>query len=131
MATSLMPLIAFFVVIALIPLALWLLKRAGVGGAGQPGSVLRAVANLGIGTSQRVTVVEVAVGTQRHWLVLGVTPEQVHTLAAYQAPDQQPSPGAPAHQATVNQLISRWRGAAPGAGQAGDGAGNGSGNGPV
>ena len=108
---SLMPLLAFVAVIALIPLALWTMKRAGVGGAAT-GGVLRAVAQLGLGSTQRVTVVEVAVGTQRHWLVLGVSGEQVNTLASYAAPESPAAPNPPAHAVTVNQLISRWRGQA-------------------
>lgn len=113
MTTSLMPLAAFLFVIAMIPLALWLMKRAGLGGAGGPqGSVLRHVSQLSLGTSQRVTVVEVAVGVERHWLVLGVTGERVTQLASYPAPDIVAAPPAPAHTAAVNQLIARWRGAA-------------------
>ena len=36
MTTSLMPLLAFLLVIAMIPVALWLMKRAGIGGAAGP-----------------------------------------------------------------------------------------------
>jgi len=99
MTTSLMPLLAFLLVIAMIPVALWMMKRAGLGGAAPAGGVLRHVAQLGLGASQRVTVVEIAVGAERHWLVLGVTGERVTQLASY-----------PAHAAAVNQLIARWRG---------------------
>jgi flagellar protein FliO/FliZ len=107
-----MPLVAFLFVIAMIPVALWLMKRAGLGGAGGPqGNVLRHVAQLSLGTSQRVTVVEIAVGVERHWLVLGVTGERVAQLATYPAPDTPAAPSAPAHTAAVNQLIARWRGA--------------------
>ena len=113
MTTSLMPLVAFLFVIAMIPVALWLMKRAGLGGAGGPqGSVLRHVSQLSLGTSQRVTVVEITVGVERHWLVLGVTGERVTQLASYPAPDHVAAPSAPAHTAAVNQLIARWRGAA-------------------
>ena len=113
MTTSLMPLLAFLLVIAMIPAALWLMKRAGLGGAAGPaGSVLRHVSQLSLGTSQRVTVVEIAVGAERHWLVLGVTGERVTQLASYPAPDLAATPtSAPAHTAAVNQLIARWRGA--------------------
>ena len=112
MTTSLMPLMAFLFVIAMIPVALWLMKRAGLGGAGGPqGSVLRHVSQLSLGTSQRVTVVEIAVGVERHWLVLGVTGERVTQLASYPAPDIAAAPSAPAHATAVNQLIARWRGA--------------------
>jgi flagellar protein FliO/FliZ len=105
-----MSLLAFVVVIALIPAALWLMKRTGMGGAAATG-VLRPVANLSLGSAQRVAVVEVAVGAQRHWLVLGVTGEHVASLATYAAPDLPPAPNAPAHATAVNQLIARWRGA--------------------
>src|ERR1700712_1412163 len=71
MTTSLMPLLAFLLVIAMIPVALWMMKRAGIGGAAPAGGVLRHVAQLGLGTSQRVTIVEVAVGAERHWLPPG------------------------------------------------------------
>jgi flagellar protein FliO/FliZ len=110
MSSSLMPLLAFVAVIALIPLALWTMKRAGVGGA-VTGGVLRPVANLSLGNAQRVAVVEVAVGAERHWLVLGVTGERVSQLASYAAPELPPTAPAPAHALAVNQLIARWRGA--------------------
>ena len=110
MTTSLMPLLAFLLVIALIPVALWMMKRAGLGGAAPSGGVLRHVAQLGLGASQRVTVVEIAVGTERHWLVLGVTGENVTQLATYPAPDLSQAPTATAHSTAVNQLLARWRG---------------------
>ena len=110
MTTSLMPLLAFVLVIAMIPVALWMMKRAGIGGAAPAGSVLRPVAQLGLGASQRISVVEIVVGTERHWLVLGVTGERVTQLASYPAPDIGEAPAAPAHAAAVNQLIARWRG---------------------
>ena len=65
-----------------------------------------------LGASQRVTIVELTVGTERHWLVLGVTGERVTQLASYPAPDAVQTPGATAHSAAVNQLLARWRGGA-------------------
>jgi flagellar protein FliO/FliZ len=111
MTTSLMPLLAFLLVIALIPLALWMMKRAGVGGA-PTGGVLRQVAQLGIGSSQRITIIELTVGAERHWLVLGVTGERVTQLGTYVAPDGGEPPSAPSHAVAVNHLIARWRGVA-------------------
>ena len=107
-----MPFLAFLVVIALIPGALWMMKRAGVGGA-QAGSVLKPIANLAVGNTQKVAVVEVAVGAERHWLVLGITGERVSQLASYAAPDVPATPQTPAHAMAVNQLIARWRGVSP------------------
>ena len=110
MTTSLMPLLAFVLVIALIPAALWMMKRAGLGVGVAQGGVLKHVAQLGLGASQRVQVVEIAVGAERHWLVLGVTGERVTQLASYPAPDVAPQASATAHATAVNQLIARWRG---------------------
>ena len=121
MTTSLIPLVTFLFVIAMILVALWLMKRAGLGGVGGlQGSVLRHVAQLSLRTSQRVTVVEIAVGVERHWLVLGVIGERVAQLASYPAPDTPATPSAPAHTAAVNQLIARWRGAAGARGEGGE-----------
>ena len=111
MTTSLMPLLAFVLVIAMIPVALWLMKRAGVGGM-QTAGVLKPVAQLALGASQRVTIVELTVGAERHWLVLGVTGENVTQLGTYPAPDLAQAPTATAHSTAVNQLLARWRGGA-------------------
>ena len=111
MTNALMPLLSFVLVIALIPAALWLMKRSGVGGA-QAGGVLRPIANLSLGSSQRVAVVEIAVGAERHWLVLGVSNDRVTQLTSYPAPETSAIPGpaaVAAHTATVNQLVNRWR----------------------
>jgi len=81
--------------------------------------VLRPVASVSLGATQRVTVVEVSVGAQRQWLVLGVTAERVSQLATYTAPDLPPVAPPSAHSTAVNQLIARWRGQA-GHGEPGD-----------
>lgn len=80
MTQSLAPLLWFGAIVALIPLALWLLKRTPIGGgsAGQGG--LRSVAVLPLSPSQRLVTVEVGRGDQRRWLVLGVTPTSITTL---------------------------------------------------
>ncbi|HUD25767.1 MAG TPA: flagellar biosynthetic protein FliO [Burkholderiaceae bacterium] len=67
-ATSLTPLLlALLLVLALIPAAAWLLRRAGLA---QPSSAagLRIVAQLPLGPRDRVVIIEVA---DRRW-VLGV-----------------------------------------------------------
>jgi flagellar protein FliO/FliZ len=67
-ATSLTPLLlALLLVLALIPAAAWLLRRAGLA---QPNSAagLRVVAQLPLGPRERVVIIEVA---DRRWL-LGV-----------------------------------------------------------
>ena len=69
----------FIAIIAMIPLALWLLKRTPMGGAGGQG-VLRSVAALPLSTNQRIVTIEVGQGDERRWLVLGVTANNITTL---------------------------------------------------
>ena len=69
----------FAVIVALIPLALWLLKRTPMGGGGGNGS-MRSIASLPLSPSQRIVTVEVGLGDDRRWLVLGVTPHSITTL---------------------------------------------------
>ena len=57
MTSSLWPLLAFLLVVALIPLALWLMRRSGIAGTGQPG-LMRTVSSLALSPSQKVVVVE-------------------------------------------------------------------------
>jgi flagellar protein FliO/FliZ len=88
METGLAPLLSFALVVALIPLALWLLKRTPLGGAAQ-GKALRSVAVLPLSAQARIVTVEVGDGPQRRWLVLGVTPAGITTLHTM-APQDEP-----------------------------------------
>ena len=76
---SLGSLLSFALVVALIPVALWLLRRTPLGGAAQ-GQGLRSVAVLPLSTTQRIVTVEVGRGADRRWLVLGVTAQGITTL---------------------------------------------------
>lgn len=78
-ATGLLPFLWFIAIIALIPVALWLLKRTPMGGAAAAG-VLRVVAQLPMAPNQRLLVVEVGQGDDRRWLVLGATAQNISTL---------------------------------------------------
>lgn len=72
----------FLVIIALIPLSLWMLKRSGlVNGvaAGMPSHV-KPVSQFNLGPGQRLVTVEVGAGEDRKWLVLGVTAQTITTL---------------------------------------------------
>jgi flagellar protein FliO/FliZ len=86
-------LIWFIAIVALIPVALWLLKRTPMGGGGGQG-VLRSVAVLPLSTSQRIVTVEVGQGESRRWLVLGVTAQAITTLHTMEPVSQDPA-GAP------------------------------------
>ena len=111
MPSSLAPLLWFAAIIALIPVALWLLKRTPVGGMATQG-VLRSVAVLPLSPSQRIVTVEVGRGDDRRWLVLGVTPQSITTLHDM-APQADPAPtdtlsGRPA-AAPFAQVLARLR----------------------
>ncbi|MBT9598389.1 MAG: flagellar biosynthetic protein FliO [Vitreoscilla sp.] len=115
-STSLVPLLAFVAIIALIPIALWLLRRSGYAGAGQDG-LLRTVSSLSLSPSQKVMVVELGQGATARWLVLGVSAERITPLTTLDAPLEVPPSLRTPQAATVNQLIDKWRagkGQAPG-----------------
>ncbi len=84
-------LLSFAFVVAMIPVALWLLKRTPMGGAGQ-GRGLRTVAVLPLSTTQRVVTVEVGTGEQRQWLVLGISAQGIQTLHTMPAQDVSDAP---------------------------------------
>jgi len=96
-------LLAFVAIVALIPLALWLLKRTPIGGGAAHG-VMRTVAMLPISANQRLLTVEVGSGDDRRWLVLGVTNAGIQTLHTM-APQAMPTAATP-HNAFA-QLLAR------------------------
>jgi flagellar protein FliO/FliZ len=118
MTNGLMPLLSFIAILALIPVALWLLKRTPMGGAGAHG-VMRTVAAMPLAPSQRLLVVEVGTGDDRRWLVLGVTPQQITTLHTL-APQAEPAaaPGVPLSQTPFGQMLAKLqrKGSGPDAG---------------
>jgi flagellar protein FliO/FliZ len=77
--SALSSLLWFGVILAAIPLVLWLLKRTPAGGAASPG-LMRTVAVLPLAPNQRLVTVEVGRGDDRRWLVLGVTGQSIATL---------------------------------------------------
>ena len=107
-SSALMPLLAFGLVVALIPLALWLMKRSGLAGLPQNG-LMRAVGSLALSPSQRVVVVELNAGDKPQWLVLGVSGERISSLAQMDAPATPPGAVVQPQATVVNQLIDRWR----------------------
>lgn len=81
---SLLPLaLAFAFVLALIPLAVWLLKRLGAAPV-QASAALRVVAQLPLGARERLVVVEAG----ERLLVLGVTAHAITRLGTLPKPLQ-------------------------------------------
>jgi flagellar protein FliO/FliZ len=116
MSQPMISLLWFVGIVALIPLALWLMKRSPLMGqmGGKPGTP-RLVASLAVSTQQKLVTVEVGQGDARQWLVLGVSPQGIrtlHTMAAQEDQDGvdagQTLPGTPA-PAAFAQLLGRLR----------------------
>ena len=112
MSPGVSALLWFGFVLALIPLALWLLRRTPLAGGRAQG--LRQVQVLPLSASQRIVTVEVGQGEERRWLVLGVTPQSItplHTLSAAPAPVPAAADGAPgaAAPASFAQWLARMR----------------------
>jgi flagellar protein FliO/FliZ len=110
-SSGLTSLLWFIAILALIPVALWLLKRTPIGGAAS-GGVLRSVAALPLSASQRIVTIEVGQGESRRWLVLGVTPQSITTLHTMEPVGEGTAPGVPGTTAAPGfaQLLERMRG---------------------
>jgi len=106
-SSALGPILAFVLILALIPAALWLLKRTPMGGAGAHG-LMRVVAALPLSPSQRLVTVEVGSGDERRWLVLGVSPGAIATLHSM-APQAEPPAAAGPALPGFAQLLQRQR----------------------
>jgi len=79
----------FVLIVALIPVSLYFLKKSGLaqGALGTGDKVLRPISQLAVGPGQRVVTVEFGTGEQKTWLVLGVTPNSINTLYTLQPSD--------------------------------------------
>ena len=109
MPNALSSLLWFVAIIALIPVTLWFLKRTPLGGAGGAG-VMKSIATLPLSTSQRVVTIEVGSGTERRWLVLGVTPGSITTLHTLAAQDVEAVSGSgPQPHPAFAQILGRFR----------------------
>ena len=106
MTSPLTSLLWFIAILALIPIALRLLKRTPMGGATAHG-LMRSIAVLPISPSQRILTVEVGSGAERRWLVLGVTAGSITTLHTM-APQDGALAAAPPTPA-FGQLLARLR----------------------
>jgi flagellar protein FliO/FliZ len=82
-APSVWPALAAFVaVVALIPVALWALKRLQAG-AGRPGRTVTLIGGLTLGPRERIAIVE---AEGRRWM-LGVTGQSISLLAELERRD--------------------------------------------
>lgn len=99
---SVLPMIlALVFVIALIPAAVWLIKRLGAGHAGHRGS-LRLVESLALGPRERLVVVD----DGREFILLGVTAQSISRVGTL--PRRDAAPLAP-QAAGFAELLRRAR----------------------
>jgi len=106
-ASGLLPFLWFLAIVALIPVALWLLKRTPYGrvfSGAAAADVLRVVTQLPTAPNQRLLVVEVGQGEDRRWLVLGATAQSITTLHVMPPQAEPPAP------ASFAKLLSKERG---------------------
>lgn len=121
MAASGMSVVWFVLIVVLIPVSLWVLKRSGLatGAMGVAGAkaqaLIKPVGQLNLGPGQRLVTVEVGQGDDRTWLVLGVTAQHIQTLHTM-APQAPVEPATPTVHPGFAALLKR----------AGMGAGTGS-----
>lgn len=107
-STGMSSLLWFIAIIAMIPVALWLLKRTPMGG-GASGNVMRSVAALPLSATQRIVTVEVGQGDERRWLVLGVTAQSITTLHTM-APQTETTTSTTPSTTPFAQLLGKLRG---------------------
>jgi flagellar protein FliO/FliZ len=107
-SSGLTSLLWFVAIIAMIPVALWLLKRTPMGAAGGQG-LLRSVAVLPLSASQRIVTIEVGQGDDRRWLVLGVAAGSITTLHTMAPQADVPVVAASASFAPFAQMLGALR----------------------
>jgi flagellar protein FliO/FliZ len=104
-ASFLQVMFGLLVVLGLLAGVLWALKRVG-GGRLAAGSAVKVIGGVSVGNRERVMVVEVA----DQWIVIGVAPGQVTTLASMPRQEQQAHDavsGAPNFSAWLKQTVER------------------------
>ena len=105
--SSWLPALWLLAILALIPAALWLLKRSPLPLGGlQPG--LRVVGVTSLGPGQRLLTVELGEGESRRWLLLGATAQHINLLTEL-PPQELPVP----ERVSFAKLLQRARGGQP------------------
>lgn len=101
-------LVWFIVVLAMIPIALWLLKRSPLTPATSRGA-MRVVGAMAVAPNQRIVTVEVGSGEDRRWLVVGVSPSAMQLLHTMAAQDEPTSAEELPVTASFAQLLKKLR----------------------
>ena len=107
METPIASVLWFIFILALIPVALWVLQRLPMVKGSQSYPV-RVVGLTALSGSQRLLTVEVGQGDERRWLVLGVTPSSISLLHSMAPQADAPARAEPAG-ATFAETLKRLR----------------------
>lgn len=95
------------IVLGLMWGAWWLIRRTGFN-RNLSTAKMKVVGGLSIGTRERVMVVEIG----DHWLILGVTPNQINTLATMprqEVPEDAADASSPPFAAWLKKTIDRQK----------------------
>lgn len=93
------PALALLGIVLMLPWAASWVKRRGWGGFAPGPQPVHVVSVLAVGPQQKVVTVALDLGPHKKWLVLGVTPQSVTTLASLDNPSQ------PQPQSSSNALL--------------------------
>ncbi len=99
----------FLVILALIPVALWLLKRSPLHSLQQQqqrGGV-KVVGATFVGPGQRLLTVEVGTGEHRRWLLLGATAQQINFIQELTPGETPPPPPLPPFAQLLKRHLQR------------------------
>lgn len=80
MTQTLVLVLAFVVLLAMVPAGIRWVQARSAGGLAAAGSGSRLISAIAVGPQQRVVTVEVGPPEARTWLVLGVTPQAISCL---------------------------------------------------
>jgi flagellar protein FliO/FliZ len=119
MATSGMSVLWFVLIVGLIPLSLWVLKRSGLASgalaSAKAQALIKPIGQFNIGPSQRLITVEVGQGDARTWLVLGVTAQSIQTLHTMSPQATEEAAALPVHAGFAALLQHAGKGLGMGA----------------
>ncbi len=101
MTQTIVSVVLFLVVLALLPLAIRWYQQRAPGGA-SPSAASRIVSTVAVGPQQRVVTLEVGPEGSRTWLVLGVTAQNITCLHSMPVGSGRPGGFAPASPAATN-----------------------------
>ena len=97
--------VGLVVIVGLILLAAWLLRRFNVVGITAGAAGMKIVAGLSVGPRERILLLEIG----EHWIVVGVTATQMrtlHTLPKGKLPDAN---GGGSNPAAFSRLLDQFR----------------------